>query len=464
MFAADEVDVARVSGYERIGGLYEFEIDFVAKDPNGYDPEQLTCAVAALTFLEEGTPIRRIDGLVSRVDESLDDETHRPVYRLHLVPRSYLLRLIETQEVFLDLTVPQIIAKKLELCNLDYEQLLSREYPEREFVVQYRESDLAFISRLCEQDGISFYIVSQDGHDRLCFTDDNRFHRLADERSTVPFQPRGDRVNLYQLNRVAQMIPRIYAVGDYNYRTPLVDVSAASESSIGDGGGIVEFGGLIKTPAHAEEMAAIRREERECRRVVFRGKTDRADLAAGTLFRIGEHPLFEDSDLLVTEARHDLVQVAHGSSGGDRLYSNELVAVRTATVFRPERTTPRPRIHGVVSGIVLPKPGSDGTQPWLDEEGRYTVRILFDTADHDGKASHQVRQAQQHSGPGYGTHFPLRPGVEVLMAFIDGDVDRPVIIGSAPNTVTPSPVAAQEALHHRIQTASGIKIEFEDGF
>jgi type VI secretion system secreted protein VgrG len=112
----------------------------------------------------------------------------------------------------------------------------------------------------------------------------------------------------------------------------------------------------------------------------------------------------------------------------------------------------------------LPKPGSDGTQPWLDEEGRYTVRILFDTADHDGKASHQVRQAQQHSGPGYGTHFPLRPGVEVLMAFIDGDVDRPVIIGSAPNTVTPSPVAAQEALHHRIQTASGIKIEFEDGF
>ena len=109
-------------------------------------------------------------------------------------------------------------------------------------------------------------------------------------------------------------------------------------------------------------------------------------------------------------------------------------------------------------------PGSDGTRPWIDERGRYRIRILFDTADSHGQASHPMRMAQAHSGPGYGVHFPLRPGAEVLLAFIDGDVDRPIVVGSVPNEVTQSPVKNEHALHHRIRTASGVELEIEDGF
>lgn len=75
-----------------------------------------------------------------------------------------------------------------------------------------------------------------------------------------------------------------------------------------------------------------------------------------------------------------------------------------------------------------------------------------------------MRMAQQHAGAGYGTHFPLRPGTEVLMAFVNGDVDRPIVIGAVPNMVTPTPVTSADHLHHRIRTASGVQIEFEDGF
>ncbi len=456
-FPADDVDVMRVSGRERIGDLFQFDVDFVAKDPGGYDPEAMTGAVAALVFVQNDVQVRRVDGIIANVFEGLDDESGKPSYRLRLVPRAHILRLIHTQQVYLNTTVPDIIATKLQLCALEHELLLSGSYPEREFVVQYAETDLAFISRLAEHVGISFYLVSDDDREKLVLTDDQRFGRLAAERATVPFRGRGDRLDVFQLEREAQMIPRMYAVSDYNYRTPLVDLYAACESAVGAGGGVLEYGGHVKTPAEAEQLSVVRRQERECRRVVYRGQADRPDLGAGVLFQLSEHPLLGDVDLLVAEARHEVSPVGGGSSTGDVAYTNHFVAVSAESTYRPERTTPRPHIHGVMSGTVLPRPGSDGSAPWIDEQGRYTVRILFDSADHQGgKASHQIRMAQAHSGPGYGSHFPLRPNVEVIIAFIDGDVDRPIIVGAAPNALTPSPVVDKDALHHRIETAAGV--------
>ncbi len=462
-FGPEDVEIARVEGHERIGQLYQFDIEIVSKSASGYDVEAMTGVPAAMVFVEEGAAIRQIDGLIVQVTEGLDELSSHPSYRLRLVPRAHVLTLIRTQEVFLDCTVVDVIEKKLKLCELDHELLLSGDYPEREFIVQYAETDLAFISRLCEHVGISFYHARDDDRVKLVFTDDNRFHRLAEERHEVPFVPRGEHLDIYDLDRESNMIPRVYVVSDYNYRTPLVDLKAMCESPVGAGGGVVEHGAHFKTTAQGEVLAAIRREAAECRRVQLRGKTDRADLGAGAMFALTDHPQFAESDLLVTEAHHELRQVAGGTSSGDLSYVNRFVAVSSATSFRPERLTPRPRMQGIVNGIVLARPGTDGTQPWLDGEGRYTVRILFDTASHEEKASHAMRMAQAHSGPGYGTHFPLRPGVEVLMAFIDGDVDRPIIVGSVPNPVTPSPVVENESLHHRIQTATGVKLEFEDG-
>lgn len=99
----------------------------------------------------------------------------------------------------------------------------------------------------------------------------------------------------------------------------------------------------------------------------------------------------------------------------------------------------------------------------LDDEGRYIVKLLYDAADSSGRlASQWIRMAQPHAGPGYGMHFPLKPGVEVLLAFIDGDPDRPIIVGAVPNPVTPSPVEGASNTLNRIKSASGILIEYGD--
>jgi type VI secretion system secreted protein VgrG len=117
-----------------------------------------------------------------------------------------------------------------------------------------------------------------------------------------------------------------------------------------------------------------------------------------------------------------------------------------------------------VSGIVEAAPKIETESAWIDEHGRYLVRMLFDTAaPGERKASLPIRMVQPHSGPGYGIHFPLRPGTEVMVAFVGGDPDRPIIVGSVPNSMTPTPVVNKDSQMHRIRTWSGVLVEIDDG-
>jgi type VI secretion system secreted protein VgrG len=139
-------------------------------------------------------------------------------------------------------------------------------------------------------------------------------------------------------------------------------------------------------------------------------------------------------------------------------------AIPAAVPFRPRRVTPRPKIHGVTPGVVQAAPSVDTEQPWIDEHGRYLVQMLFDSAAADERpASLPIRMIQAHSGPGYGIHYPLRPNTEVLVAFLGGDPDRPVIVGSVPNAITPTPVVDRDRTMHRLKTMSGVLVEIDDG-
>jgi type VI secretion system secreted protein VgrG len=135
--------------------------------------------------------------------------------------------------------------------------------------------------------------------------------------------------------------------------------------------------------------------------------------------------------------------------------------------YRPSRATKCPRIDGVLTGVIEPRvDGVMGQLAELDDQGRYTVRFYFDPAPLGGRplSTHRVRMIQQHSGPNYGTHLPLKAGTEVLVVFVDGDPDRPLIVGSVHNPATPTPVTSRNPSMSRIVTASGIMIEMKDHF
>lgn len=465
-FSCDDLQIGDVTGVEAISRLFRFEISVTCRDPAGLDPRQVVGANATLIFVDEQVELRRVHGMVCEMTDMLDSETQFYTYRLVLVPRAHRATLVEKQEIFIDMSVPEVISKTLRLLGFpddDVEMRLAGEYPKREFVVQYKETDLAFISRLAEHLGISFFFEHHEGKDRLIFTDHKNGFRPIEGHERLGFRSRGEHRGVYRLDATTRMIPATYVVSDYDYEKPLVDLASTFEIE-GGFGGVVEYGTHFKEAKEGTALARVRAEERLVTAYSSSGQSSACVLFAGGRFTLEDHPRGDDLDLLVYEVEHRLHQAALGAGkASDAGYTNTFRCIQGQMMFRPARITPKPSIRGVTCGVVEAAPGVETHLPYIDNHGRYLVRVLFDTAQPgERKASLPIRMAQAHSGPGYGIHFPLRPGIEVLLAFIDGDPDRPLIIGSVPNAITPTPVNEAERSMHRIRTYSGVLVEIDD--
>ncbi len=331
-------------------------------------------------------------------------------------------------------------------------------------MVQYAEAVLEFVCRLAGHEGISFHFVEGEAGARIVFSD----HQGGFELLEIPseWNDRGSNHGVHRLRQIATAKPRVFVVRDYNYRTPAVDLSAAKELEQGTRGGVVEYGAHVKTPDEADALAKIRAQEAEAQRLTFAGASTSEELSAGKRVKLVGHPRYGEQELLVTEVTHDLVLPVWDEAGGaaDKRYENTFRASPASATYRPPRVTRRPRIHGVVTGIVQPGPGGTlGGTAIIDEQGRYVVQFHFDAATSDGASSRPIRMAQPFAGYDEGFHFPLKPGTEVLVAFVDGDPDRPLIVGALPNVETPSPVTAANRDANRIKTATGVLIEFGRG-
>ncbi|MFO0617961.1 MAG: type VI secretion system tip protein TssI/VgrG [Polyangiaceae bacterium] len=475
-FEATGLEIIALRGRERISELFWFDIDVVAHGtlplPDEASPGAQLSLVLSQT-LASGVVARSIHGVIERVCDRLDRMNDHRAYTLRLVPSLATLRLVETQEVFLNQTVPAILAAKLQLHGLAGDRLTMNAagYPSRELVVQYKESDLAFVSRLAEHLGISFVFAHEEAApEKLIFTDD--VVDLGLPKSLLPsveFQSRGDRSGVFALEVERALVPTSYMVQDYNYRTPLAEISGtfqlkkSDNTALGNGGGIVEYGTHHKDSAEGNGLAKVRAEERLSAYEVYRGKSVVMGLSAGLTTNLTGHPILGDKGLLVVEVTH---AAEFAVSGRAPSYENQFTAIPSDVRYRPPRTTPRPRISGLVTGtIALGSSPASGGPAQIDAHGRYTVQLHFDTVTHTGedKASHPVRMAQPFAGTSHGFHFPLRPGAEVVLSFLDGDPDRPIIVGSVPNTVAPSATTASNSSKNRVVTTAGVLFEIGEG-
>ncbi len=461
------VRVRALTGREAIGELFCFDVDVVCDADHDLPEGAAPGADVAIVVEIDGVEIRRVRGILGPIRDHLDALSDHASYRLRVLPGAFRLALVETQSIFLGRTIPEILEDKLDLHDIDAGGRAFRllgSYPAREFVTQIGESDLAFVSRLAEHWGVSFFFEHVEGREQIVFTDHRDGFHPIEGAAEVPFRPRGDRTDVFALERVTDLVPTSYIVQDYNYRTPLLDLTGTYELETGSGGGVVEYGNHVKTPEESALLARLRAEERECRRRVYEGRSSRPELRAGGTFTLVDHPrIHEGLPLLVVSVEHEArIPVFAEAEGGETTYRNRFTAVPASVPFRPARRTPKPRIDGVVTGVIQPGPsGETGGVAQLDSEGRYTVQFHFDTATLEGqKASHPVRMAQPFAGAGYGMHLPLRPGTEVLVAFTNGDPDRPVIVGALYNTASPSPVAASNAQRHQIRANTGAIFEF----
>lgn len=449
----DTTQVRRLQGRELLSQLFEFEVHIATKAASAVDTTKLLEQGGALLWQRQASgdkgPAaveRCIYGMVSRVrDRSFTEAKHRE-YVVTFVPRVWQCTLSTTNEVYLDMTVPEMIQSKLQLAGLtageDFQLRLLRDYPKREFTVQYQESDWNFICRLAEDLGIFFFFDHDDANNRdvIVFADDNS-HFTVLEPGSVPFMARGDRASVYELEQTRQYITKSFTTRDYNYRQPAVDVLGEADVDCISAGIHNEYGTHVKTASEAKAIATIRAEEASVRHAAFEGLGEVPAFRAGGIVTISGHAHGDLSELLLTEVKHEVVQAVfgHAASGAEHAYRNEFRAIPRATAYRPPRLARKPVVAGTVTGIVQ-SPSEDEEFAPIDDQGRYRVMFMYDavTDREPARASRPLRMAQPSAGGDRNFHMPLKAGTEVLITCVNGDPDRPIIAGAVPNSQTPT--------------------------
>lgn len=462
--AIGDLNLDAFEGEERLSSLYRYSLTLSTTLDGGLSSEAIDDLLRQPCHILFGDALTPIHGRLAEIEmlSMLDSGLTR--YRAVMVPKLWAASQIQRSRIFQAKTVIEILEGCLVELGLEkdvsFEMATYGTYPEREYTVQYEETDLAFLQRQMSHWGIYYYFLQEPDTERLVVTDSLRGH--------VPFEgafeyraaqgSSADPGVITTLTRRRRPRPGGVVLRDYNWRIPDVPLQgdAAADQSTGVGFH-AHYGDHFKEPEEGTQLAAVRAQELMTGSDVFEMQCRNPQLVPGHVFELTHHPSGElDRGYLVT----GIAQSA-AVSGELSGYRKRLTAIADDRQFRPERSTPWPRIDGIMHARV------DGEVPGLaapiDSLGRYKVLLPWDMeGEMGGRASRWIRMAQPSSGPSYGIHFPLHIGVEVMLVHQGGDPDRPIIAGTVPNTQTVSPVVDENSTQSRIRTRTGILLEWDD--
>ncbi len=464
---AEALQVVDFLGQDDISQLFRFDLNLVSKEA-GIDFTDVINKPAALTMMRGDEPMK-IHGLIADFQQG-SRTADWVAYRATLVPRIWLLALNYQSRVFQNMTVEEIITQILKdggFASDDFHFSLKANYKPREYCVQYRETDLNFISRLMEFEGMYFFFEHGDDRETMVIVDDRSENPMIDGESTISYGTGGGLIAEGEQETVPDFVCREKIVTgkvvlkDYNYRTP--ETALKSESQLnGDMPGMYyEYGQHFKDSSEGDRLAKVRNEEIECTRRVMTGASNCAGLRSGFKFTLKDHYRSDlDGDYLITHVNHFGSQGAGMGMGSEATYRNDFTCIPADVQYREPRLTPEPRIPGIMTAKVET---AGGDYAYIDEDGRYRVKMPFDLSDKsNGGASRTIRMAQPYSGSNYGIHFPNRANTEMVWACIDGNVDRPLGLSTVPNPSNKAPSVAGNKAQCVIRTAGKNELRFDD--
>ena len=444
----DVLLLRRLRGTEGISRLFRFELELVS-ERGDLDLGALIGQGAALRFALPDGGERFVHGLIAGFAQAGADRRFT-IYRAELVPWLWLLTQRTDCRIFQEKSVPDIIADVFRKCELtDYEFLLNREYQPRTYCVQYRETDFAFVSRLLESEGIHYFFTHESGSHKLVMADAPDHNPACPGQSEAIYEAAAggnreeDRVEQWTLHR--RLRPGQYSLQSFNFEDPGLDLQVSSPSTVEPGRSdkweIYDYPGGHGAIDPGNANVALRRERGDAEAVVVEGGGGCRAFVSGHRFDLKGHTRaeFEDTWLLVT-VEHDLDQsgtLETGGKGAGAVYANRFTAVPHAVVFRPPITIPSPRMPGPQTAIVV---GPEGEEIHVDEHGRVKVSFHWDREGGGGEnSSCWIRVAQTWAGKKWGALFIPRIGHEVVVEFLEGSPDRPLITGSVYNGAAPPP-------------------------
>jgi type VI secretion system secreted protein VgrG len=433
--------VARIFHTERLNEPYQLHVDLVTDDLDADTDAML--GRSCILDIERDPQRRSVHGVITRLDVLAMTRGQLHV-ALFISPAVALLDQRIRSRTFQDVRVPPILSvlgTYIEPYGRSVRFHLDEEYEPRDYCVQFRESDLRFFQRIMQEEGIAFYFEHDDDEAKeiLVVVDDNRhFPKFSEE--PIPFLDvqeafaEQETIQGFQLRQ--SLRPTEYFRRDFDHRVPKEPIEHRVELDERYWRGVYEHSDRRYINDDGAALAQRRFEQLRMDAKLFVGRSNVTGLSAGHIFELEGHPLPDlDGRYLVIAVDHfgDAAEVVLDSAATDRQadYRNQFRCIPADVPYRPAPVIPRPRLHGDLTGTVC---GPAESEVHTDEEGRIKVAMHWDVeGTRDENASCWIRIRHAWAGPEYGAFCLPRVGMEVLVSFLDGNPDRPLVTGCVYN-------------------------------
>jgi len=470
----DVLLMERMTAREEISGLFRFDLELISQDGSIAFDSMIGQPITVEMKLDPGA-CRFFNGMVSRFSQGVSDRRF-VAYRAELVPWLWFLGQRADCRIFQEKTVPEILREVFESAGFtDFEDKLQGSYPQRNYCVQYRETDLNFARRLMEEEGIGYYFRHEADCHILVLFDSPSAHSVCAEQPDVEYASDSAERRAGEIERLVReegFAPGRYAVEDYNFERPSEDLLTSTNTVRPIGGNssyeIYDYPGEYGERSEGDRVARLRMEAEEAAAVAIDATSEIGAFCPGYRFRLKNHYRSDfNGEYVLTQVEHVVSQGVLEEHGAQ--YANSFRCIPYSVPFRPLQTTPKPTVHGVQTAVVV---GPSGEEIYVDKHGRVKVQFHWDREGRrDEKSSCWIRVSQPWAGKEWGMIHHPRIGQEVIVDFLEGDPDRPIIVGRVYNgdQVTPYELpahATRSAVKSQSSKGGTVKnfneIRFED--
>ena len=445
----------KISGREALSEAFSFTLQLLGTDAR-MDRSQLLGKPVTVTLPTQGlSGSRYLNGKITRVAVSAVElsGTRYAVYQLTVESDLWPMKRDRNLRIFQGQTVPQIVKTLLGEYQVNIEDKLTGSYRTWEYCVQYQESSFDFISRLMELEGIAYHFRHEADKHTLVLTDAATQHQPFSGYEFIPYHqtPSGgstDEEGISQWALEDSVTPGIYSLDDYDFRKPNAWLFQARQNPNSPSPGAIDvydWPGRFVEHGHGEFYARIRQERWQVEHQQIEGTATAIGIAPGCTFQLTNAAFFNDNgEYLVTAAHYNFEENRYASGADSQtVHRIDFSVIPSSVVFRPPQHTPWPRTYGPQTARVV---GPQGESIWTDKYGRIKVKFHWDRlAKGDDTSSCWVRVSSAWAGQGYGGVQIPRVGDEVVIDFINGDPDRPIVTGRVYNEASMPPWALPAA-------------------
>ncbi|WP_339526032.1 type VI secretion system Vgr family protein [Pseudomonas sp. EL_65y_Pfl2_R96] len=454
-----------MGGGEELGRLFNYELQLHSLD-NAIDLNQLLGKPMCLSLQLDDGGERHFHGIVARCSQNVDQGQFAS-YQATLRPWLWLLTRTSDCRIFQNLTIPQIIKQVFrDLGFSDFEDALSRPYREWEYCVQYRETSFDFVSRLMEQEGIYYFFRHEQGRHVLVLADAYSAHTSAPGYASVPYYPKNEqqreRDHIHDWHLAQEVQPGSLELNDYDFQRPSARIDVRSAMPRPHTAGdypLYDYPGTYVQSADGEHYARTRIEALQTLHEQVELSGNARGLGSGHLFSLtGFSRQDQNREYLIVGTRYSISQESGetGIGAASAQFESSLTCIDAQQSYRPLPNTHRPIVKGPQTALVV---GPKGEEIWTDQFGRVKVHFYWDRHDQSNEnSSCWIRVSQSWAGKNWGSMQIPRIGQEVIVSFLEGDPDRPIITGRVYNAEQTVPYDLPENA-----TQSGMKSRSSKG-